>query len=431
MHATTMSLHATVLFDTPRSPIASIVKQQLESCESARLVTGFLTSEGIRCLEPAIAREPGRLKSLIVGAGTFQAYSGLDRLLGIGVSPKSLLVNLGMTRLTKPKAKNRFYRYHPMLHSKIYYFEHSGGLATAIVGSHNVTGFALMGMNGEAAVRLDGPSEAREFQKIRDHIQSCITESVQYERGMKEAFSWWTHQFMEGLSDKANDLPKDAKPERTILILAGLEAGDRPRKDDVLYFEIPRDVGTIQSLKAEVHVFLFESLPASPMQALMSLGQAKATLWARTLGLEMEKGGVELRADWYVDDNNCPIIRASGGRHRPRPGSNMQQVRAQLYFDIKTDYEYLFESPKARWIPVLADREEATSLSGEMSSGIYADEYRPNPEHLPWSRVVGLKPDVSRSSAERSERRLAPESGSYVLMSTWRRERDVRADPAG
>ncbi|MGB2820628.1 MAG: hypothetical protein WBF17_06575 [Phycisphaerae bacterium] len=41
------------------------------------------------------------------------------------------------------------------------------GTASAFVGSHNMTGFALGGMNGEASVLLEGPSTEAVFEQIR------------------------------------------------------------------------------------------------------------------------------------------------------------------------------------------------------------------------------------------------------------------------
>ena len=83
--------------------------------------------------------------------------------------------------------KNPFARYHPMLHSKVYYMELPGGNACAFIGSHNVTAFALTGLNGEAAVLLEGPMVSPEFDKVRQHIDTARSQSVAYTPAMKEA----------------------------------------------------------------------------------------------------------------------------------------------------------------------------------------------------------------------------------------------------
>jgi hypothetical protein len=337
-----MPVTASVLFDMPQRAIADLIEGKLASSTATQIVCGFMTVEGMATLDAPIRANPHTVKTIVVGAGTYKAYEALDGLIAAGVPIDRLFVHLGHTRLTTSSARHRFYRYHPMLHSKIYYMEHTDETATAFVGSHNVTGFALMGLNGEASVLLEGPKNATEFSKIRDHTQNARLQSVPYTLGMKEAFSWWTHQFFQGLADKANDTPKEGESQRTIVILAEKE-GKLPKKDDVVYFELPSALGTIQSLKAEVHIYVFDSLPPSPAEALQSLDKAVASFWCRTLGLEMERGGVELRADWHIDNITHPILKATTRPFRPSPTSDHQQVRVLVYYDVRGAFEYLFQ----------------------------------------------------------------------------------------
>ena len=109
-----------------------------------------------------------------VGAGKGRVKGGeigieLDALLADGVSPDRLYVHLGHTNETGGR-KNPFARYHPMLHSKVYYMELPNGDACAFIGSHNMTAFALTGFNGEAAVLLEGPQASAEFNEVRQHM---------------------------------------------------------------------------------------------------------------------------------------------------------------------------------------------------------------------------------------------------------------------
>src|SRR5207245_4397212 len=124
---------------------------------SASLVAGFMTVEGIDAILPPVRNDPAKLRTLVIGAGTYRAFDAFDQLLALGVPADRLRVHLGHTRPTTTGAKYTFYRYHPMLHSKVYLFELPAGNAAAFVGSHNLTGFALCGLNGEAGVLLEGP----------------------------------------------------------------------------------------------------------------------------------------------------------------------------------------------------------------------------------------------------------------------------------
>jgi hypothetical protein len=416
-----VSISATVLFDTPQREIASLVRSKLAASVRTQIVAGFATVEGMAAIEGPISRNPTALDTFIVGAGTYRAFDAFDRLLGLGVPSDRLLVHLGHTRKTGGGARHRFYRYHPMLHSKVYYMEHADGTASAVIGSHNVTGFALLGLNGEAAVLLEGEKNSPEFNKIRNHIASAKAESLIYSQGMKQAFAWWTHQFMEGLADKANDLPRDGEGKRTIVIMCECEGG-LPKRNDRIYFELRAALGKVQSLRAEVHIYVFDTLPASPFKALAALDTARASFWCRTIGLEEARGGVELRADWHLDDDMHPVLRRTPRPFRPTPTSDMQQVRVQVYNQVQGRFEYLFDPPATGWIPEV-DQESAVQVPPEHEEHLFALELVP-PEHQPWFLVKGLSP-ADRPVDDKyylALEHMSPKAGSYVLMSLRRKE---------
>jgi hypothetical protein len=73
------------------------------------------------------------------------------------------------------------------------------GSATALVGSHNLTGFALRGLNGEAGVLLEGAASDAAFADIRQHIAESFLQAAPYDPTLKEAYAWWTREYFEGL----------------------------------------------------------------------------------------------------------------------------------------------------------------------------------------------------------------------------------------
>ena len=162
------------------------------------------------------------------GCGNLSGFEALDGLLAAGVPPDRLHVHLGHTSETGGR-KNPFARYHPMLHSKVYYMELPGGNACAFIGSHNVTAFALTGLNGEAAVLLEGPTASPEFDKVRQHIDTARSQSVVYTPAMKEAFAWWTREFIDGMKAEMK-IPQDWSTVRTILLFASAARGE-PSQD--------------------------------------------------------------------------------------------------------------------------------------------------------------------------------------------------------
>jgi hypothetical protein len=416
-----MSLNVRILFEQPQREIASILRDKMRLCRAAWIVTGFATVEGVEAVALALVSQPSKLRTFIVGSGTYRGFEALDKLISRGVDPNCLYVHLGHSRSTGPDAKYRFYRYHPMLHSKVYLLEMDDGTAVAIIGSHNVTGFALLGLNGEAAVVVEGPVNDPEMQKVRQHIQESLAQSVRYSPLMKEAFTWWTSQFVEGFREKVNDQPRDSESKRTIVIIGVESSGDMPRKDDVIYFEIPEALHQINALNTEVHIFVFDAKPASPWDALMSLDQAKSSLSCTVLGLEKEQGGRELEADWELPDRSNPVLARTLRPFRPSPSLGMLQVRVKVGNELRDRYEYFFEVKKLKWEPVF-DRQRGEQVGAEEIATLTSLDLIPR-EDKKWFLVSGLRPIGAAAGAYHDAlREFSPDSGSYVLVSLRRRK---------
>ncbi len=418
-----MSLNVRFVYDVPRREIATLLSEAYAGCNKAALVAGFMTVEGIDAILSPIRKNPQKLTTLLIGAGTWRAFDAFDQLLALGVPPDRLRVDLGYSRKTGAKAKHPFYRYHPMLHSKVYLFDQLDGKAAAFVGSHNLTGFALCGLNGEAGILMQGPGGGVPFADIRQHIESAVLESVQYDPAQRDAYAWWAQQFMEGMADKFDDYPREGESKKTIIILAEDGGQGLPNTGDVVYFELPAAIGKVQSLSAEVHLYVFGTLPASPFQALSALGQANTSIWCRTIGVEDDRGGRELEASWHIDGVR-PVLRRAPRPFRPRPASDMQQVRVRAHREVLGNFEYLFERAKPAFEPIFDLTQEAR-IQGEFAHHFQALELVP-PEHLPWHRVTGLRrreePD-EKEGYRAALKRLSPEAGSFILMSMRRRSR--------
>ena len=423
-----MSVSAKVVFDKPQQEIASLLRDRLDRCTSASLVAGFMTVEGIEAIAGPLRAHPAKLNHLVVGAGTYRAFEACDRLIEAGVNPGNLHVHFGFTRETRAGAKHPFLRYHPMLHSKVYLMEMGSGTSSAFIGSHNLTGFALMGLNGEAGVLLEGPSSSAEFDDIRNHIAEAVRQAVVYDPSMKDAYTWWAVQFIDGMKAKFDDRPRDAERKRTIVVMAECAGPYLPDKDDVIYFEIPEAIGQIASTRTEVHLFVFDTLPATPAQALNQLHMAKQSFWCRTIGLEDDRGGVELLADWEIQNPTKPTLSKTTSPFRPTPQREMQQVRVQLLNEVYGAFEHLFDSDRASWLPSLDDEELVQA--GEAERGFLGSLELIPREDLEWYRVNELVPEREQiSEAYRMAlTNMSPQSGNYILMSLRRRKRKAGSD---
>jgi hypothetical protein len=437
-----VTVFAQVLFDRPQQELATLLRGRINRSKSIRIVSGFATVEGFDAIFPSLRANVGKLDTLVVGAGTYRAFQLFDELLDAGVAAARLRVHLGHTRATATGAKHAFYRYHPMLHSKMYLLEMRDGTMSAFIGSHNLTGFAMHGLNGEAGVLLEGPPESPQMQAALAHVDECIAQAVEYSPSMKEAYAWWTLQFVEGLAAKVNDAPREGEGKPTIIVLAVEGDTGLPNKDDVIYFEIPAALGQIESLRAEVHLYVFEKKPSSAAEGLRNLGNAKASLWCQTLGLEKERGGVELRADWIVTSASDPRLTRTPKPFRPTPTPDMQQVRVKAFNTVFGQFEYLFHGTKAKWEPKFAEvADEALSTGADepnrgqrLKTSVRVPEVEVErlvalqlvpPEDKEWYLVRSLEPsEPERSTAYREAlRSVSPDGTGFILFSRRRRDR--------
>lgn len=336
-----MSLISTVLFNRPQKEIASLIVNRIAGSSTTSIVTGFATPGGLAAIVAPIRTKPQRLKTLVVGAATYPSFDAFDDLVAAGVPIDRLRIHLGHTAESGGR-KNPFARYHPMLHSKVYYMELPGSKACAFIGSHNLTSFALTGLNGEAAIMVEGPANSAEFYKIRDHIDTARNQAVQYSPDLKEAYAWWMREFVEGLKVELQ-LPIDWAATRTILVFASAAPGDRPKAGDQLYFEIPEGIEQIQSFRTEAHLFLFDSLPADPWAALQNAPSAAAHYTCKILGAENRQGNREVVANWRIDGSRPVLLRVPSGRYRPTTPAGKQQVRAEVDRSSVVPFDYQFE----------------------------------------------------------------------------------------
>jgi hypothetical protein len=416
-----MAVQSTVLFDSPQAEIASLIVDRISQSCATSIVSGFVTPSGVDAISAPIIASPAKLNNLIVGAATYPGFEALDALIASGVPATALHVHLGHTRKSGGR-KNPFARYRPMLHSKVYYMEMPDDNACAFIGSHNITSFALLGQNGEAAILLEGPVNSIEFLRVRKHIASARAESIVYQPDMKEALAWWTREFIDGLRAEM-DMPSNFASVRTILIFASPENAGHPKIGDQIYFEIPSGIEQIESFRTEAHLFIFDKLPSTAREAINRIPQADLIYNCTIQGVENRQGNLEVTADWRIDLTPSPVLRLVARRaFRPQTPKGMQQVRAEVKSSQIGSFEYFFDRPRAAWDPILSDEigiPSSFNLQLENRADVPALTYR-GPD---WRLVTGLVPRSGEKN-ERDEAALrlaAPESGSFILVSVRRR----------
>ncbi|OAP39039.1 hypothetical protein AU381_08005 [Sinorhizobium glycinis] len=422
-----MSITTTVLFQRPQQEIATLIRDRLSRSVATRIVTGFATPGGLAEIGAPIRANPGSLETFVIGASTYPGFQALDNLLAAGVPVDRLHVHLGFSA-PSGTPKNPVVRYHPMLHSKVYYMELPASSACAFIGSHNVTAFALGGSNGEASVLIEGDMHAPEFAAIRSHVDEAQRQATPYSPTMKEGFSWWFKEYVEGLKAEIR-IPTDWVTVRTILAFSHIQGGRSPRVGETIYFEIPAGIEEIESLKTEVHLFLYGTMPADPMSAINAVRSASRRYTCQTIGVENGQGNREVSVDWVID-GSWALTPVPSATFRPSTPAGMQQVRAKVVDTSLPSYEYAFERERTGWDPVFSEIDVIDALEPPLLEEVARREARGGRQIDAWRLVSAIEP---RSGAhletdQKALNRAIPESGAFILVSLRRRRSDSKRE---
>ena len=73
-----MTISTTVLFDSPRREIASLLNCKLEQSVSTQIVAGFATIDGMKAIENSLRINPKALHAFVIGAGTYRAFDAFE-----------------------------------------------------------------------------------------------------------------------------------------------------------------------------------------------------------------------------------------------------------------------------------------------------------------------------------------------------------------
>jgi len=400
-----VTLTARFLDADPHHTIARLIRNRLARCREARIVAGFATPDGVTALKVGAAAP--KITRLVLGAGTFKAFEALDSLLATGLPASAARLHLGYSRATG-WPKNPFERLRPMLHSKIYYCEMPDGTAAAFVGSHNLTGFALRGRNGEAAVLLEGPVSDPGFADIRTHIEEAYRVAVVYDAALKEAYATWYADYLDRLRIDITDMPRTGIGGRSLVVMAEAAAGYGHRcRCGAVYFEVDRRIQEINSIQTQVHLHLFLHLPSTPRGGLAALATLAQSFRAKVQAIDVRAGSAEISADWFVDQRQRTELKPAPRPFRPHPTQGKQQVTALIEDRLTEVFEYEFDLPE-KSLPQLGDER----LVDEETNDV-------------WNPVVGLQPErLLEAPALRGSQmlmELSPDSGSFILLSRQRR----------
>jgi hypothetical protein len=416
-----MAVSIELLHALPQREVYTRIRNLIRTSSKVSIAVGFLTEAGVSLISSAITPNPNVLNSLVVGATTLKACDGLDQLLAFGVPPSNLKVYLGHTR---PVRNSGFTKYHPMMHSKVYLFE-SDDVASAIVGSHNMTGFALTGQNSEASLLISGDRKDPVFDEIRSHLASIETGAQQYDPTKSHAYAWWFRQLFNGYMFKVlyGDGEDGVEYKRNVVAIAISIQAEAPRIGDIIYVEVPQEFKIMRALGEEVHFYVLSQLPVSVEQGLTQLAACPIAFTGHVKGSN-EDGIQQGRAEWIIRDLSNPILQRTNGTVNPVSGPNEIQVFIRIDRYLHERYKYIFDVGKS-WEPVY-DNDSISDVVVIPEIGDRLEKLNLIPsEHLPWKKVVDLTPVGEDIDEVAKYHELSPGSGRYFVLSRRRKPYDL------
>lgn len=184
--------------------VASEVRRELQSADRVDLLISFLKFSGVRILQDELgdflARRPGGLRVLTT------VYTG-------ATEPRALetLRELGATiRVSYDTQRTR-------LHAKAWLFKRDSGYSTAVVGSSNLSGAAILdGLEWNVRLsRVDNPGILGKFQ----------TTFAQY---------WDDPEFRDYVPDEFEEVRRELRRRRVAPLLTKIEVRPRPHQVEIL-----------------------------------------------------------------------------------------------------------------------------------------------------------------------------------------------------
>jgi transcriptional regulator with XRE-family HTH domain len=282
-----MPVTSTVLFGMPQQEIASLIESRMAQASSVSVVTGFATPGGLAAISGPIEGQPQKLRTLVVGAATYPGFAALDNLLSIGVPADRLYVNLGHTSETGGQ-KNPFARYHPMLHSKVYYMELTDAdldaqmdeinkeetalevqiaeLGGRIAGADSIgsTIRSAQTLLAELRKRLDQPVSWEQKRRLMEVLVAGVQVDTAEESGVKQTRATVTYRFSQPDQAMPLVLPQSYSTGQVIRIpLAPETVGDHIRRKRLALKMLQKDVA--QQLGVDkTSVFNWEANTSKP-----------------------------------------------------------------------------------------------------------------------------------------------------------------------
>lgn len=328
-------------FNESRGDIRPELMKALDECISFKLVTGFVTEAGISNFGPR-TEIIDKCDLLVFGdanAKALQSMSALyDDFLKRGKTD-IIKVHLGYgNRIYERSYLKQIYR--PMMHSKVFLFHCNDGRFKAFIGSQNISGYSLRGLNSEAIVEISGQTTEKIYNDLMSEITSIAGEAKPFEKKFLFIYEAMHNNMIKGM------LPVEdiVNREYVSLLFAfiDIEDKDKIKLNQTLYFETPDFTERRTKIETHADVWIIPIDTKSHLRA--SFNGEMIFFRARQTGANDPEGEFASyeKVDWIIKNYQNPIIEHHGLRN-PRMEGGLQVLMkfekdfSQTYPDKRYD----------------------------------------------------------------------------------------------
>lgn len=345
-------------FGKSRGDIRGELKQELVKCKSLMVVSGFVTEAGILDFGDSNTLTD-KISLMIFGdinGKALSAMSDLHEKLQATGKKNVIKVHLGYGHFpTEVGGISSVFR--PMMHSKIFLFHNYDDSYTAYVGSQNITGYSLRGLNSEALVKVSGTIGDKIHKKLTREINDLKREAQYFNPQYLQIYEDWHWNVVNGLVP-----PRNEKRVYFSILYTFIDKSEKnlPKKGDRLYFEVPEGYsGTFTNIDHYADVWII----SRDLNNLSWQPSVHDIFFFRAIqrGVNNAHGEPSRWDDveWHIPRYKNPIMKRLDGNTKYTGGD------VQVFMEFENDFEEVYPGRSyddIYYYPVLRKERELTPV---------------------------------------------------------------------
>lgn len=346
-------------FDKSRGDMRYELQKELDNCSSLRVVSGFVTEAGLSDLGNRNILVD-KLQLIIFGHSNNKALFAMTNLyekLQRKGKNDIIKIHLGYGHFpTESNGINSVFR--PMMHTKIFLYEYNDNTYKAYVGSQNITGYSIRGLNSEALIKITGTIGDQLYQKINSQILALEIEAKYFDPRYLQIYEDWHWNIVNGL------VPiKSEKRVYFSILYTFIDRNESnpPKKGDRLYFEVPlvynENLTSIDNNYADIWI-----IPTDPNDITWKPDPKDIFFFRATqMGANDTKGQPTEWKDvqWHIPNYRSPMMKRLDSNTKYNGGE------VQVYMEFEKSFDEVYpgsEYEDISYYPILRRERMLTPL---------------------------------------------------------------------